>query len=200
MAKHKKHSTSRAASAAGSLRQWAQPAPFRIAPGLLPPSVLSVLDEPAVGAPPAPPGIQRRPAAPPAAPPLSNPLRFVCDVGNGLWRLRRLLVAPGKPLLEAEPLEGMERMLRRMIQLWDAIEQDGLKIQDHTGIPFVQGTALSAVAFEPRPGLRRDWVIDTVRPTLYLNGVQIQQGEVVVGIPESTRAAAASPEPPPPPA
>ena len=67
----------------------------------------------------------------------------------------------------------------------DLFRQAGYEIQDHTGKRFEIGLDLSVVAYQPTAGIDRETVIETLRPSVYLRGVQIQRGEVVVGKPET---------------
>jgi hypothetical protein len=77
--------------------------------------------------------------------------------------------------------------------VWDALKENGLEIQDHTGDPYDSGQSLKAPAFEPTPGLKEETVIDTIKPSIYLDGKMIQMGEVVVGIPETPDVESAEP-------
>jgi hypothetical protein len=101
------------------------------------------------------------------------------SVGTGLWRLRRQLVQPDTN----EPRDEMRRAYRHFEAVWDALTLAGIEIQDHTGAFFHPGMALAAILFQPSPGLIREQVLETVRPSVYLNGQLIQIGEVIVGTP-----------------
>jgi hypothetical protein len=101
------------------------------------------------------------------------------DVGVGLWRLRQKMVEPGTD----RPLEEMRRVYRHCQSVWDALSEAGVEIQDHTGAPFDSGLALSVLAFQPTPGLERERIIETVKPSVYYKKKRIQMGEVIVGRP-----------------
>jgi hypothetical protein len=45
--------------------------------------------------------------------------------------------------------------------------------------------SLKVLCFQPTPGLRRERVIETIKPTIYFKGKTIQMGEVIVGKPEA---------------
>ena len=106
--------------------------------------------------------------------------RLFADIGTGLWRLRQKLVKPGT----TQPLDEMRRPYRHLESVWDALAQAGVEIQDHTDKPFDSGMSLKVVSFQPTPGLGRERVIETIKPTIYFKGKSIQMGEVIVGIPE----------------
>ena len=127
---------------------------------------------------------------------LQERLKFLADVGTGLWRMRRAMVPPDSGrLLDARPREEMRKPFRWLVSTWDALKESGLEIQDHTGDRYISGQALKA-HFEAAPDLPEDTIIDTIKPTIYFDGRIIQMGEVVVGTPDL--AAAPSSEPPAP--
>lgn len=108
--------------------------------------------------------------------------RLLSDLSTGLWRLRKGMINPET----GRPLEEMRRAYRHFESVWDALSSEGVKIYDHTGEPFDRGKSLRVTAFEPTPGLGRDTIIETVRPTIYFNDDLIQTGEVIVGTPEGS--------------
>ncbi len=116
---------------------------------------------------------------------LQERLKFLADVGTGLWRMRRAMVPPDSGwLLDARPREEMRKPFRWLVSTWDALKESGLEIQDHTGERYISGQSLKA-HFEAAPDLAEDTIVDTIKPTIYLDGRIIQMGEVVVGTPES---------------
>jgi hypothetical protein len=62
-----------------------------------------------------------------------------------------------------------------------------LQIQDHTGNPYDSGQSLEVLAFQPTDGITNEVVIETVRPSLYLQGHRILKGQVIVGSPLGTQ-------------
>ena len=106
---------------------------------------------------------------------------FLAEVGTGLWRLRQKMTQPGT----TKPLEEMRRAYRHFESVWDTIEKDGVKIYDHTGEDFDAGRSIKVLAYQPTPGLRRERVTETIKPTIYANDDLVQMGEVIVGTPES---------------
>ena len=168
----------------GWLRQWRYPKPFRIGPPLWPADVMATLER-----------IAAEVAAQSPAPTASaqadeqtiseEQKRMLADIGTGLWRLRQRMVAPGTD----RPLEEMRRAFRHLEFTWDALVQAGVEIQSHTGMPFDSGLALDAIAFQAEPGMEREMVIETVKPSVYYKGKQIQIGQVVVGTPRKSESA-----------
>lgn len=129
---------------------------------------------------------------------LQERLKFLADVGTGLWRMRRAMVPPDSGrLLDARPREEMRKPFRWLVSTWDALKESGLEIQDHTGERYISGQSLKA-HFEAAPDLAEDTIIDTIKPTIYLDGQIIQMGEVVVGTPDLAAAPSPQPAAPPP--
>lgn len=117
---------------------------------------------------------------------------FLADIGTGLWRLRQKMVKPGTD----QPLDEMRRAYRHLESVWDALVQAGAEIQDHTDKPFDPGMSLKVVSYQPMPGLGRERVIETIKPTIYFKGKAIQMGKVIVGRPERHQTQPGNPRSP----
>jgi hypothetical protein len=149
------------------LRQLLYPKEFRIPPPVWPAGMLEQLGEVAA--------LLQKPRAEfggigPKA--LSN-------LGTGLWRLRGRMIQPDS----GRPHAGMERAYRHFESVWDALHNEGVKILDHTNEPFEPGRALEVMSFQPTPGLSRDVILQTIKPTIYFRDKLMQTGEVIVGTP-----------------
>jgi len=178
----------------GTIRQWVFPREFRIADSAWPAGLPELLRELAAA--------RAAPEPPPAPRPSAQPEpRLLAEIGTGLWRLRQKMLQPGSD----RPLDEMRRAYRHLESVWDALAQAGIEIRDHTGEPVPEGGiyALKVIAFQPTPGLARDRVLETIKPSIYANGEMIQMGEVIVGTPETPgddatagrgQAAAATPQ------
>ncbi len=106
--------------------------------------------------------------------------RTLADLATSVWRLRQRFVVPGSE----QPREEFRRPFRDVQALWDTLAQAGVEILDHTGSAYDAGQSLKVLAFQPTPGLDRERVVETVKPTIYLASQWIQMGEVIVGQPE----------------
>ena len=120
------------------------------------------------------------PGPPPNPPDDKDRIRFLADVATGVWRLRHKMLEPGTE----RPREQFRREYRHLESVWDVLLQAGLEIQDHTGKPFDSGQALKVLAFQPTPGIKRERVQETIKPTIYYNRQHIQMGEVIVESPQ----------------
>ena len=84
-----------------------------------------------------------------------------------------------------KPLEEMRRAYRHFESVWEALERDGVRIYDHTGEDFDAGRSIKVLAYQPTTGLSRERVLETIKPTIYIQNDRVQMGEVIVGTPES---------------
>lgn len=102
-------------------------------------------------------------------------------IATNACRARNRMVDPDS----GEVKEEMKRVYRDIGAQYDALDQIGIKISDMRGKPYDAGMALTVITFEPQPGLSKDQIIETIKPTVTWNGQMIQVGEVIVGTPQS---------------
>ena len=110
------------------------------------------------------------------------------DLCTGLWRLRRRMIDPET----GRPLEEMRKPFRHLESVWDTLADAGVDIRDHTDepVPEYGSIGLSVLAYQPTPGLARERVVETVKPSIYVGGRLVQMGQVIVGTPEEESGAA----------
>lgn len=108
---------------------------------------------------------------------------LIVDLANVAWALQRKSCDP----ITNERKEEFRPIARHIDQLSEYLEEFGVKIQNHTNEPFDSGQSLEVIAFQPTAGISRDVVVETIRPTVYLKGIRIQMGQVVVATPEQTQ-------------
>lgn len=110
-------------------------------------------------------------------------MELIADIGTGLWRLRQRLINPDTGL----PLEETRRAYRHFQSVWDAITEAGYTIMDHTGQPFDARQTLKVITYEQKPGIEREVVSETIKPSVYYQKEgkewMVQMGEVIVGTP-----------------
>lgn len=111
-------------------------------------------------------------------------LGVLVEIATSIWRTRNKMVSPET----GQPLDQMRAAYRSLQSAWDTLHETGLEVLDHTGEPFDTGRSMVAMAFQPTPGLNRETVIETLKPTIYFRNTQIQMGEVIVGVPERDKA------------
>lgn len=101
------------------------------------------------------------------------------DAATAVWRALRKIERRGGELPAAE-VRQVRRYLRAARQ---ALVEDGLELHDHDGEAFHPGQSLEVLVFQDEPGLDRQTVLETVRPSVFYHGERIQMGKVIVGRP-----------------
>lgn len=158
---------------AATVRQWAYPAAFRIAPPIWSEDLLQAFEQ-----------LSRSLATPPR-PSGDAPTRagfseqFLADLSTGVWRLQQKM----RPAGSDELPNNMRRATRHLDAVCDVLNQAGVEITDHAHTPYVPGMSLKVIAFQPTAGIRREQVLETIKPTIYFQGQSIQIGEVIVATP-----------------
>ena len=104
----------------------------------------------------------------------------LADALTNLWRTARKLDA-------GQGAEATQQAARHLRTACDAFARAGLSFQDHDGVAFDPGMALEVIAVEPRPDVRSDVVLETVRPCVYSGQRRIQVGQVIVARPETRK-------------
>lgn len=105
--------------------------------------------------------------------------QFYARLATGLWRIRQKMVKPGTN----EPLTEVRIAFRHLDSTWNLLIEQGIEIKDFTNQPFNLGMMLNVISREPTAGLKREMIIETIKPTVFLKGEPIQIGDVVVGTP-----------------
>jgi hypothetical protein len=116
----------------------------------------------------------------PEPPPSDLDDKTIADVATNLWRVLKRFGENG----DGEESKAQRMATRNLTAISDRLSAAGVRAQDHDGIPWDPGMSLKAMAYEPRPNLERETVVETVRPTVYRGGQCIQFGHVIVGVPE----------------
>jgi hypothetical protein len=121
----------------------------------------------------------QRPATsdgPPEARELLGPL---AQIATNAWRLKvRMIDAE-----TGEPKEQTAKLYRFVEGLFRALDEAGIQVVDKTGKPYDEGMPEKVISFEQTPGLAREQIIDTVRPTIRWRERPLCNGEIIVGLP-----------------
>lgn len=105
--------------------------------------------------------------------------KLFADIATQSWQLRQRMIDPRT----GAPKHDMRKAFHHIVSIMDTLSEAGVQIQDHTGKPYRPGLAVQTLAFQPTGEVTRETIIETVRPSVYLNAKQIQQGQVIVGKP-----------------
>ena len=111
---------------------------------------------------------------------INKHLRLLADIANGLWRLKNKMVDKKT----SEPLDEMQKAFRHFESVWDAMKSAGININEHEkNSPFDSGLALNVLSFQPMSGLKKEVIIETIKPSIFYKDRSIQTGQVIVGTP-----------------
>ncbi len=100
------------------------------------------------------------------------------DLCTEIWRLKKKVAAE----MQSGGLSGSQ--VPRYIQRIDrALESANVLIHDHVGEKYLPGQAVKVISVQQCDDIPagQERVIETVKPTIYRDGVVVKQGEVVIG-------------------
>ncbi|GAA4861306.1 hypothetical protein [Saccharopolyspora cebuensis] len=103
--------------------------------------------------------------------------RTVAEVATRMWRVLKRFSGD-------EESRAQRMAVRDLTAISDRLGEAGVHVQGHDGISWDPGMSLKALAYEPRPHLERETVVETERPTIYRGERCIQFGHVIIGVPE----------------
>lgn len=103
----------------------------------------------------------------------------VANIVTNLWRAKMKMVEPGT----GEPKEDTRRIYRHIEGALETFTQLGLTMTEMVNQPYDAGLPVKVLTFQPTPGLKRDTILEVVRPTIIWRDTLLQMGEIVVGIP-----------------
>lgn len=118
----------------------------------------------------------------PQSGPIESWLKALAVIATNVWRAKGKMVDPDT----GEALDEMKRPYRHVEAIIDALKQIDVEITDPVGRTYDVGMALKVVATEPTPGLSKDTIKETIRPTVLWQGRFLQVGEVIVGTPQAS--------------
>ncbi len=106
-------------------------------------------------------------------------IRFLSDLSLSLWRLEKKMIKPGTD----QPLGEMSRAYSSLASVWNSLIQAGVTVREYTGLLYDYGLPIVVTGYQEIAGVSKPKIIETVKPTVYLQGNPVQHGEVIVGIP-----------------
>jgi len=122
--------------------------------------------------------LQRGAGAVPCAIP-ENVTKAIAAIATNAWRAKVKMMDASS----GEVRDDMKRVYRHIESIFQAFQDMGLEVKDHTGDPFDYGLPLHVVTTQPTPGLTKERVLETIKPTIYWQNQVLQRGEVVIATP-----------------
>lgn len=101
------------------------------------------------------------------------------EMATNAWRLKVRMVDS----TTGEPKEETRKLYRFVEGLFRALNDAGIQVIDKTGRPYDSGMPEKVISYEQTPGLAKEEIIDTVRPSIRWKERALFNGEIIVGIP-----------------
>lgn len=113
----------------------------------------------------------------------------VVAMATNVWRIRsKLLDSTTTEAREEISKDDLRKLSRYIDATLEAFNGMGFEIKDRTGEIFDYGLPEKVVTAQPREGLSKEMIVETIRPTIYFKDQIAQQGEVVIATPVSDSA------------
>ena len=101
------------------------------------------------------------------------------EMATNAWRLQARMVDRDS----GEPKAETRKLYRFVEGLFRALDEAGIQVIDKTGKPYDNGMSEKVISFEQTPGLLKEHIIETVRPSIRWKEQPLYHGEIIVGIP-----------------
>lgn len=113
-----------------------------------------------------------------------NVAKALLAMTTNAWRIRVRLTdsTTGEPRDEVGKNE-LKKLNRYVEAIFEVLTGIGMEVKDRTGEAFDYGLPEKVVTAHSQPGLTKEMIIETLRPTIYWGSQIAQQGEVVIGTP-----------------
>jgi hypothetical protein len=110
----------------------------------------------------------------------------MADIATQVWKAKGRMMQG----TTGEVRDEMKRVYRHIESALGSFHEIGLEVKNHTGDPFDYGLPVKVITTQPTPGITRESVLETIKPTVYWQQQIIQMGEVVIATPASPIPAA----------
>ena len=111
-------------------------------------------------------------------------VKGVADIATNAWKAQTKMLDS----VSGEVRDEMKRVYRHIESILKALNDMGVEVQGHTGDAFDYGMSLNVVTTQPTPGIGRESVTETIKPTIRWHKQTIQMGEVVIATPATEKA------------
>ena len=106
-------------------------------------------------------------------------IKTIVGIATNTWKALRRMVDPNSGEVPGE----MKRLHGDIERIQRCLEALGVVIEDHTNCAFDYGLPWKVVATKPMPGIEKEIVTETLRPTIRWNDHIIQHAEVEIATP-----------------
>lgn len=113
-----------------------------------------------------------------------NYVKAVISIATYAWRIRGKVADSSGDLNSDCSKDDIKKVLRYVDGIVDALAGIDIDIKDRTGQPFDYGLPEKVVTAVAQPGICREMIRETLRPTIYWRSQIVQQGEIILATPE----------------
>lgn len=103
----------------------------------------------------------------------------LANIATSAWKARCRMIDPAT----GGACDEMRRVCGDIERIERCLNDLGIIVEDHTNKPFDYGLPWQVVATKPTPGITREIVTETLKPTVWWNEQIIQHAEVEIGTP-----------------
>jgi hypothetical protein len=116
--------------------------------------------------------------------------KLLTTVATNAWKLRgRIMVDPkGDEIREELKKDDIKKLVRHVDSIFEALTAFEVEVRDRTGETYDYGLPDKIVSSSPQPGLSKELIIETLRPSIYWRSMPIQAAEVVIAVPVEQKA------------
>lgn len=105
--------------------------------------------------------------------------RSIAIIATNAWRAKGRMIDP----TTGEVKDDLKRICRHIESILESLVEMGIEIKDRTGEPFDYGLPEKVITTQPKEGISKEHVLETIKPTVYWKAHIIQHGEVVIAAP-----------------
>jgi hypothetical protein len=116
--------------------------------------------------------------------------KLLNSLANNAWKIQgRVMVnRKGEEIRDELKKDDIKKLVRHLDSIFEALTEFGFEVRDRTGENYDYGLPERIVSSAPRAGLTKELIVETLKPTIYLNSHLIQAGEVVIAVPAEQKA------------
>jgi len=103
----------------------------------------------------------------------------LASLATNAWRAKARMLDTDT----GEVKDDMKRVYRHIEAIVESLKQLGVETIDQTERNYDSGMALKVISFEPTPGVSKETIKETIKPSVIWQGRLIQIGEIIVGTP-----------------
>ncbi|HEY1083297.1 MAG TPA: hypothetical protein VGE29_13600 [Prosthecobacter sp.] len=103
----------------------------------------------------------------------------LAEIAIHAWRLQRRM----RDKTTRQVLDDQRASHRHVEGILESLAAAGFSLRDREGEPYDYGLPERVVAAEKRPGLPREVVLETIRPSLFFQGQILRPGEIIIAVP-----------------